>query len=300
MKDRMKAAVARLRMTADDIKEMVEHLRMIADLPDPVGAVTSRWERPDGLQVSRVRVPIGVIGVVSELSPLVTVESIALCFKSGNVCVFRGAPEWNLTQQAIGTGLREAAEHNGVPAGAWIIIERPDKEVAVELMRSGKSLDAIIPRGGAGLRKAVTEQAKMPVLCNDGGLTHMYVDADTDMPMAQNVAINSKVQKAIASNSLDTLLVQQVIGRQFLPPLVNRMLERIQDRSAGLPEDHGAHGPNGHDRTCFNHSGKGGGLAHQVPVARDGRQNGRGYGRGLGAYRSAWTLSHRRHRDHAI
>ena len=228
MKDRMKAAVARLRMTADDIKEIVERLRMIADLPDPVGAVTSRWERPDGLQVSRVRVPIGVIGVVSELSPLITVESIGLCFKAGNVCVFRGAPEWGLTQQVIGTGLRESAEQNGVPAGAWIMIERPEKEVAVELIRSGKILDAIIPRGGAGLRKAVMEQAKMPVLCYDGGLTHMYVDADTDMPMAQNVAINSKVQKAIASNSLDTLLVQQVVARQFLPPLINRMLTEFK------------------------------------------------------------------------
>jgi len=236
MKDRMKAAVARLRLTADDIKEMVEQLRLIADLPDPVGAVTSRWERLGGLQVSRVRVPIGVIGVVSELSPLITVESIALCFKSGNLCVFRGAPEWGLTQQAIGTSLREAAEQNGVPAGAWIIIERPEKEVAVELIRSGKSLDAIIPRGGAGLRKAVIEQAKMPVLCYDGGLTHMYVDADTDMPMAQNVAINSKVQKAMAANSLDTLLVQQVIGRQFLPPLINRMLAEFKIEVRACPK----------------------------------------------------------------
>jgi glutamate-5-semialdehyde dehydrogenase len=98
IKDRMKAAVARLRMTANDVKEMVDRLHMIADLPDPIGAVTSRWERPDGLQVSRVRIPIGVIGVVSELSPLITVESIALCFKSGNLCVFRGAPEWGMTQ----------------------------------------------------------------------------------------------------------------------------------------------------------------------------------------------------------
>jgi len=209
---------------------------MIADLPDPVGAITSRWERPDGLQVSRVRVPIGVIGVVSELSPLITVESIALCFKSGNLCVFRGAPEWSLTQQAIATGLREAAEQNGAPVGAWIIIERPEKEVAVELIRSGKSLDAIIPRGGAGLRKTVIEQAKMPVLCYDGGLTHMYVDADTDLPMAQNVAINSKVQKAIATNSLDTLLVQQVIGRQFLPPLVNRMLAEFKIEVRACPK----------------------------------------------------------------
>jgi len=236
MKDRMKAAVARLRMTEDDIKDMVDRLRLIADLPDPVGAVTARWERPDGLQVSRVRVPIGVIGVVSELSPLITVESIALCFKSGNLCVFRGAPEWGLTQQAIVTGLREAAEQNGMPTGAWVIIERPEKEVAVELIRSGKNLDAIIPRGGAGLRKAVIEQAKMPVLCYDGGLTHMYVDSDTDMPMAQNVAINSKVQNAMAANSLDTLLVQQVIGRQFLPPLINRMLAEFNIEVRACPK----------------------------------------------------------------
>jgi len=236
MKDRMKAAVARLRMTEDDIKEMVDRLRMIAGLPDPVGAVTSRWERLDGLQVSRVRVPIGVIGVVSELSPLITVESIALCFKSGNLCVFRGAPEWSLTQQTIATGLREAAEQNGIPSGAWIIIERPDKEVAVELIRSGKTLDAIIPRGGEALRKAVIEQAKMPVLCHDGGLTTMYVDADTDLPMAQNVAINSKVQKVGASNSLDTLLVQQVIGRQFLPPLINRMLAEFKIEVRACPK----------------------------------------------------------------
>jgi glutamate-5-semialdehyde dehydrogenase len=236
MKDRMKAAVARLRLTASDIKEMVDRLRLIADLPDPVGTVNLRSERPDGLQVSRVRVPIGVIGVVSELSPLITVESIALCFKAGNLCVFRGAPEWGLTQAAIATGLREAAEHSGVPVGSWIIIDRPEKEVAVELIRSGKCLDAIIPRGGPGLRKSVVEQAKMPVLCYDGGLTHMYVDADTDMPMAQNVAINSKVQKAVASNSLDTLLVQQVIGRQFLPPLVNRMLEEFKVEVRACPK----------------------------------------------------------------
>ncbi|TKS60921.1 MAG: gamma-glutamyl-phosphate reductase [Nitrospira sp.] len=236
IKDRMKAAVTRVRMTADDIKKIAERLRVIADLPDPVGAVTSRWERPDGLQVSRVRVPIGVIGVISEMSPLVTVESLALCLKSGNLCVFRGAPEWSFTHKAIVTGLCEAAEQNGIPAGAWILIERSEKDVAVELIRSGKSLDAIIPRGGAGLRKAVIEQAKMPVLCHDGGLTHLYVDADTDIPMAQNMVINSKVQLAGAANALDTLLVQQFIGRQFLPPLINRLLDEFKVEIRGCPK----------------------------------------------------------------
>ena len=235
-KDRMKAAVARVRMTPDHIKEIVERLRVVADLPDPVGAVTSRWERPNGLQVSRVRVPIGVIGVISEMSPLVTVDSLALCLKSGNLCVFRGAPEWSLTHKAIEKGLHEAAEQRGIPAGAWVLIERPEKEAAIELIRSGKSLDAIIPRGGTGLRKAVLEHAKMPVLCDDGGLTYLYVDEDTDIPLAQNIVINSKVQSAGAANALDTLLVQQFIGRQFLPPVINRLLDEFKVEVRGCPK----------------------------------------------------------------
>ena len=124
-KDRLKAAVARVRLVAADVKEMAERLSFIADRPDPVGAVTGRWERPDGLVVSRVRVPIGVIGIISELKPLVTVESIALCLKSGNVAVFRGAPEWAETHKVIGTGLREAAQQHGIPDGAWVLIDRP-------------------------------------------------------------------------------------------------------------------------------------------------------------------------------
>jgi len=236
IKDRMKAAVARVRITADSIKDMADRLRAIADLPDPVGAVTSRWERPDGLQVSRVRVPIGVIGVISEMNPLVTVESIALCLKAGNLCIFRGAPEWNLTHHAIETTLRQVAEKSGLPAGAWMVVDRPEKEVAVELMRAGKSLDALIPRGGAGLRKTVMEQAKVPVLCHDGGLTQLFVDGETDIPLAQNVVINSKVQFPGAANSLDTLLVEQVVGRQFLPPLINRLLDQFKVEVRGCPK----------------------------------------------------------------
>ncbi len=235
-KDRMRAAVARVRMQRDDIKEMVDRLRLIADQPDPVGAVTQRWERPDGLPVSRVRVPIGVIGVISEMKPLATVESIALCLKSGNLCVFRGAPEWTLTHQVIEQCLRDAAKDSGLPEGAWILVDRPEKEVAIDLMRSAKILDAIIPRGGAGLRKAVMEQAKMPVIASDAGLTHMYVDAETDIPLAQNVVINSKVQAPGAGNALDTLLVQQVIARQFLPPLINRLLDQFKVEVRACPK----------------------------------------------------------------
>src|SRR6478752_8013716 len=193
-KDRLKAAVARVRMVPEDVKEMAERLRVIADRPDPVGAVTGRWERPDGLVISRVRVPIGVIGIISELKPLVTVESIALCLKSGNLSVFRGSPEWALTHEVIGKSLRDAAKESGIPDGAWVLVDRPEKDVALELIRAGKALDAIIPRGGAGLRKTVLDGARMPVLCHEGGITHLYVDADVDLPLVQNVVINSKVQ----------------------------------------------------------------------------------------------------------
>ncbi len=235
-KDRMKAAVARVRLTADQMKEIVERLQFIADLPDPVGVVTSRQERPDGLQVSRVRAPIGVVGVISERSPLVTAEAIALCLKSGNLCVFRGAPEWKLTHQAIEARFREAAAKNGIPHGAWVFIDRQEKEVALELIRSGKTLDSIIVRGGAGLRKTVAEQAKVPVLCDDGGLTHFYIDEDPDISVAQNLVINSKVQQAGASNALDTLLVQQIVGRQFLPPLINRLLDQFKVEVHACPK----------------------------------------------------------------
>ena len=235
-KDRLKAAVARVRMVGEDVKEMVERLRMIADRPDPVGAVTGRWERPDGLLVSRVRVPIGIIGIISELKPLVTVESIALCLKSGNLGVFRGSPDWTQTHEVIGKGLRDAAREYGIPDGAWVLVDRPEKEVALELIRAGKALDAIIPRGGAGLRKAVLEGAKMPVLCHDGGLTHLYVDADVDLPLVQNVVINSKVQLPAATNALDTLLVQQGVARQFLPALINRLLVEFKVDVRGCPK----------------------------------------------------------------
>jgi glutamate-5-semialdehyde dehydrogenase len=117
-----------------------------------------------------------------------------------------------------------------------VLIDRQDKDVAIELMRAAKGVDALIVRGGAGLRKAVAEQAKVPVLCDDGGLTHLYVDGDTDIPMAQNLVINSKVQQPGASNSLDTLLVQQVIGRQFLPPLINRLLDQFKVEVHACPK----------------------------------------------------------------
>ncbi len=227
-KDQIRGAVDRLRLTADSIKEMAEGLRRVADLPDPVGEVTRMWQRPNGMEVSRVRVPLGVIGIVSELDPKVMTDSMALCLKSGNVCLFRGAPEWIRTNNAIVTMLREAAEGAGMPAGALIFVERPEKEGALELMRLHQLLDAFIPRGGPGLRKTALDQVRVPVLCHDGGISTVYVDQAADLPLAQNIVVNSKVQQASESNSVDTLLVQQATARPLLPALIRRLIEEFK------------------------------------------------------------------------
>jgi glutamate-5-semialdehyde dehydrogenase len=227
-KDEIRGAVDRLRLTPDSIKEMAEGLRRVADLPDPVGEVTRMWQRPNGMEVSRMRVPLGVIGIVSELGPKVMTDSMALCLKSGNVCLFRGAPEWIRTNNAIVARMREAAEEAGMPAGALMFVERPEKEGALELMRLHTLLDAFIPRGGPGLRKTALDQVRVPVLCHDGGVSSVYVDQESDLPLAQNIVINAKVQQASEPNSVDTLLVQQAIARPLLPALIRRMIEEFK------------------------------------------------------------------------
>ncbi len=235
-KDVIREAVERLRLAPDAIKEMAEGLRRVADLPDPVGEVTRMWQRPNGMEVSRMRVPIGVIGIVSELDPKVMTDSMALCLKSGNVCIFRGAPEWIRTNSAIVTLLREAAEGAGVPVEAITFVERPEKEGALELMRLHMLLDAFIPRGGPGLRKTALDQVRVPVLCHDGGVSTVYVDVNADLPLAQNLVVNAKVQQAGASNSADTLLVQQTTARPLLPALIRRLIEEFKVDIRGCPK----------------------------------------------------------------
>lgn len=235
-KDSVKAAVDRVRLTAEAIRGMADRMTQIAELPDPVGEVTRMWRQPNDMQVSRVRVPIGVIGIVSDSSPIVTTEAVALCLKSGNVCVVRGGPEWNRSGSLIATILREAAEQAGVPTGAITFIERPEREAAIELLRQSKFLDAIVPRGSAGLRQTVMEQSRLPVLCHDLGVCRVYVDADADLPVAQNIVVNSKVQLPSASNAADTLLVHQSIARALVPALVRRLLDEFKVEVRGCPK----------------------------------------------------------------
>lgn len=236
-KDRVKAAVNRVTLAEDEFKLMADRVQRVADLDDPAGQVVHQRERPNGLQVRCVRVPIGVLGIISELNPNRTMEMLALCFKAGNVSVFRGAPEWAATHRALANLLREAGERHRIPAAAITLVDRPEKDVALELMRATRQqIDALIVRGGAGLRKAVADTSRLPILCHDGAVNHLYIDGEVDIPMAQNLIVNAKAQQPSESSSVDTVLVQQNIARQFLPALIRRLLDEFNVDVLGCPK----------------------------------------------------------------
>ncbi len=224
--DESRAAMAdRLRLTPDRIADMAKQLREIAQLRDPVGESLGFWQRPNGMKVGRVRVPIGVIGIIYESRPNVTADAAGLCLKSGNVCVLRGGSEALHSNSAIAEILGESARKAGLPDGAVTFIDRPDREVVLALLKSDTYVDLIIPRGGDALMKTVTEHATIPVIKHDKGVCHMYVDNDVDLEMAQRLSINAKVQRCSTCNALETLLVHEKIAKKFLPSLGDRLKE---------------------------------------------------------------------------
>lgn len=220
-----KALADRLRLTPERIAEMAEGIRQIVKLPDPVGETVKMWHRPNGMRVGRVRVPIGVIGIIYESRPNVTADSAALCLKSGNVCILRGGSEAIHSNTAIASLLAEAAQKAGVPPGAITFIDRTDKEVVRELLRQDAYVDLIIPRGGEALMRTVTEQSRIPVIKHAKGVCHVYVDADADLAMAQRICLNAKVQRPSTCNAMETLLVHQNIARALLPDLIKQLVE---------------------------------------------------------------------------
>ena len=215
----------RLRLTRERIAEMAAGIREIVKLPDPLGEAPRMWRRPNGMQVGRVRVPIGVIGIIYESRPNVTADSAALCLKSGNACVLRGGSEAIHSNRAIAAVLSEAAEKAGVPPGAICFVERTDREVALALLKQDQYVDLIIPRGGESLMKTVTEESTIPVIKHDKGICHIYVDADADQAMAERICLNAKVQRPSTCNAMETLLVHQAIARTVLPSLVKKLVE---------------------------------------------------------------------------
>jgi len=214
-----KAMADRLRLTEKRVAEMAAGLREVAKLPDPLGEMPRMWIRPNGMQVGRVRVPIGVIGIIYESRPNVTADSAALCLKSGNACVLRGGSEAIHSNMAIAGVLSGAAEKAGVPAGAITFVARPERELVPVLLKQDRFIDLIIPRGGESLMKTIAEHATIPVVKHDAGICHIYVDADADPAMAESICINAKVQRPSTCNAMETLLVHQSIARTFLPKL---------------------------------------------------------------------------------
>src|SRR5213594_2697568 len=215
----------RLRLTRERIAEMAAGIREIVKLPDPLGEAPRMWRRPNGMQVGRVRVPIGVIGIIYESRPNVTADSAALCLKSGNACVLRGGSEAIHSNSAIAAILSEAAEKAGVPAGAISFVERTNREVALALLKQDQYVDLIIPRGGESLMKTVTEESTIPVIKHDKGICHIYVDADAEQAMAERICLNAKVQRPSTCNAMEPLLVHQALARTVLPSLVKKLVE---------------------------------------------------------------------------
>jgi glutamate-5-semialdehyde dehydrogenase len=219
-----KAMADRLRLTEARIAEMAGGIREVAKLNDPLGAMPQMWTRPNGMQVGRVRVPIGVIGIIYESRPNVTADSAALCLKSGNACVLRGGSEAIRSNTAIAKVLSEAAEKCGIPPGAVTFVERPDRELVPVLLKQDRSIDLIIPRGGESLMRLVAEHSTIPVIKHDAGVCHVYVDDDADPAMAERICLNAKIQRPSTCNAMETLLVHHAIARTWLAGLVDKLI----------------------------------------------------------------------------
>ncbi|MEO5656257.1 MAG: glutamate-5-semialdehyde dehydrogenase [Nitrospiria bacterium] len=217
------AFIDRLTLTPARIEEMARGLRAVAELPDPVGSITALTVRPNGMQVGRMRVPLGVIGVIYESRPNVTADSAALCLKSGNAVLLRGGSEAIHSNRAIAALLTEAAAKAGVPVGAISLIERTEREGVRVMATLDRYVDVIIPRGGEGLIQAVAHEATVPVIKHDKGVCHIYVDHPVDLAMAEAVCVNAKVQRPGTCNAMETLLVHEAWAGAWLPQVVARL-----------------------------------------------------------------------------
>jgi glutamate-5-semialdehyde dehydrogenase len=222
-KNLSKSLIDRLSLDGKRIKSMVEGLSAVAALPDPVGEVISEWKRPNGLKINKVRVPLGVIGIIYEARPNVTVDSAALCLKSGNAVILRGGSDAINSNIAITKVISEAAYGAGIPVGSIQLIEDTDRKTAEELMKARNFVDVLIPRGGKGLIKSVVESSQVPVIETGEGNCHAYVGSTADQNMASDVVFNAKVSRPSVCNAIETLLVDEKIASEFLPKVLKRL-----------------------------------------------------------------------------
>lgn len=217
------AMVDRLTVKDATIEAMAQGLREVAALPDPVGKVTSMWRRPNGLLVGRMRIPLGVIGIIYESRPNVTVDASALCLKSGNAVILRGGSEAIHSNLAIASVLQDVLKESPLPAKAIQIIPFTDREAVSTMLQLDECIDLIIPRGGEELIRAVVAQSKIPVIKHYKGVCHIFVDAGADLDMAVNICLNAKVQRPGVCNAMETLLVHSDVASVFLPMMAEKM-----------------------------------------------------------------------------
>jgi glutamate-5-semialdehyde dehydrogenase len=217
--------VARLELSDEKWRDMLAGLRDVAALPDPVGRVEQSSVRPNGLEVARMRIPLGVIGIIYESRPNVTVDAAALCVKAGNAVILRGGSEALRSNLALGEELRAAARDVDVPEDAIAVIPNSDREAIDHLLREDRLVDLIIPRGGPGLIRKVTETSRIPVIKHDAGVCHVFLDASADAEMARAIVLDSKLRQMAVCNGLETLLVHADAATRVLPGVLKALHE---------------------------------------------------------------------------
>jgi glutamate-5-semialdehyde dehydrogenase len=222
------AMIDRLTLSDSTLRGMAESLKAVALLPDPVGEVTRMWTRPNGLRVGKMRIPLGVIGMIYESRPNVTSDAAGLCLKAGNAVILRGGSEAIHSNLAIAEVLRAVGRRHGIPAGAIQVIPTTSRQAVEEMLQLEEYIDVIIPRGGEDLIRFVVSRSKIPVIKHYKGVCHVFVDASADLKMAQTICYNAKVQRPGVCNAMETLLVHREIAPRFLPPMAEKF------RAAGV------------------------------------------------------------------
>lgn len=221
-----KAMIDRLSLSKERIADIADGVRQVKALNDPIGEVIKMWKRPNGLLIGQKRVPMGVIAIIFEARPNVTVDAAVLCLKTSNACILRGGKEAINSNKKLMEIMQKAAYEAGIPEGTLNIIEDTSREAATELMKMNGYIDLLIPRGGKGLIKSVVENATVPVVETAAGNCHVYVDKDADLDMALNIVMNAKVQRPSVCNAAETLLVDRQIADKFIPMVFDALKQK--------------------------------------------------------------------------
>lgn len=221
-----KAMIDRLALTPARIEAMAQGVREVADLPDPVGSVIAEWTRPNGIEISKVRVPIGVIGIIYESRPNVTSDAAVLCTKTGNATLLRGGSESFESNKAIAAALSRGAKRAGLPEDAIILVPTTDRAAVKLMAEMDKYIDMIVPRGGQALIEAVVSAARMPVIKHYHGVCAVYVDKEADLGMAQNILLNGKTQRPGVCNAVETVLVHREVAETFFASAAPALQEK--------------------------------------------------------------------------